>query len=154
INRTVLADRLDTPPVIPSSLIKPVPVEPEPVQPEQTVRCYDCGQIVPAAVAVRRDVVIHRDTESFYGTAAPWLSIFPRWKALTVRNVSTVSRVDLCPECNHLRDSRERGWLAGCATGLLVLVVVLASAAGFLFLLFPEEAGQLVEAIRQWAARW
>src|SRR5262249_349591 len=36
---------------------------------------------------------------------------------------------------------------------LLLLVGVRAAAVGFLFLLFPDEAGQLVEAIRRWAAR-
>jgi hypothetical protein len=142
VNRTVLAERLDAPPVIPPSLVQPVPVQPEP-----TVSCYDCGQIVPATVAVRRDVVIHRDTETFHATAAPWLSIFPSWKASAIRTTDTVGRVDLCPECDRLR-SQSGG--SGCAVGCLVFLAVLATAAGILFLVFPDEGRRLAEAVRQY----
>ena len=45
-------DSLDTPPLIP-----PSPIQPEP-PPEPTVRCHDCGQLVPVSLAVRRDVVV------------------------------------------------------------------------------------------------
>jgi hypothetical protein len=53
--------------------------------------------------------------------------------------------VDLCPECNRLRDR----W-PGCVVGCLVFLTVLATAAGILFLAFPEEGRRLREAVQHY----
>lgn len=84
-------------------------MQPPPLPDEPTVRCHDCGRLVPVSRAERMDVEIGEVRPNF------WLG----WGLVRVKQMG---RVDLCRRCADERD--EPPPRRGVSGGVIAVIVV------------------------------